>query len=110
MILDTVWRIMWALPLVLAVGMVAVLILRRFLGPAKHMHRKAQRMSLHESLSVSDDTRVHLIEVDGGRYLIVESARQAALQALNGGAGDVARSTAQLRLPWLRPVRGGGLR
>lgn len=78
---DTLWRLAWALPLVLAVGFVAVLLLKRFGLPVQAVAEEAaRRMNLRESLTLSEDTRVHLIEVDRKTYLVVESARQAVLQ------------------------------
>ena len=79
--METLWRLAWALPLVLVTGVVAVLTLRRFVVPTQGTSQPAQRMNLRESLSLSDDTRVHLIEIDGQVFLVVESLRHTLLQS-----------------------------
>lgn len=79
--METLWRLAWALPLVLLTGMVAVLTLRRFVVPTQGTGQQTQRMNLRESLSLSDDTRVHLIEIDRQVLLIVESSRHTLLQS-----------------------------
>jgi flagellar biogenesis protein FliO len=79
--METLWRLAWALPLVLATGVVAVLTLRRFVVPTQGASQQAQRMNLRESLSLSDDTRVHLIEIDRQMFLVVESSRQTVLKS-----------------------------
>lgn len=80
--MELVLRLAWALPLVLAVGLVTLLILKRFLVPGAAVLRQTQRMRLDASLPLSDDTCVHLIEVEGKPYLILESTRQAALHPM----------------------------
>jgi hypothetical protein len=70
-------RLAWALPLVLLVGFGALLILKRFLELPQRSTAK-RRMTLHESLALSRDTRLFLIEVDGCAYLVTESAKQPA--------------------------------
>jgi flagellar biogenesis protein FliO len=77
---DALLRLAWALPLVLAIGVAAALVLKRFVLPAASETPKGQRLSLRESLSVSDDTRLHLLEVDGKTHLLIESGRQTVLQ------------------------------
>jgi len=89
--MDSVWRLVWALPLVLAVGFVAVLLLKRYGLPAVKHTPPEQRMSLRESLSLSDGTRTYLIEIDRTPYLLVESTRQTLLQPMPTKAADVAR-------------------
>jgi flagellar biogenesis protein FliO len=76
---DPLLRLLWALPFVLLVGVAAALMLRRIVKPAVHSPRSALRMSLSESLQLSEHTRVHLIEFDNDSYLLVESMQHAAL-------------------------------
>jgi flagellar biogenesis protein FliO len=99
--MDAAWRLAWALPLVLAVGVVAMLVLRRVLVPALPARRQIQRMSLCESLELSEHTRVHIIEVDGREFVVLESAQQATLQSVSQSAGP-SRSTMQLGPSWTR--------
>ncbi len=80
--MESAWRLVWALPLVLAVGVAAVLVLRRFVTPMTPAAPRGPRVSLRDSLALSDHTRVHCIDVDGRAFLVVESAQQAALHAL----------------------------
>lgn len=104
--MDMVWRLTWALPLTVLVGGGIVLLLRQILGQGKFATRTLQRMVKRESLIVSDDTRLHLVEVDGRPYVLVESARSASFHnappvlqpaGLRGGSS----------VPWLRGLRSG---
>jgi flagellar biogenesis protein FliO len=79
--MDALWRLLWALPLVLALGAAAVLLLKRFIGPVAAARRLGRRMSACESVALSDETRVHLLEVDGKAWLVVESSRHATVQS-----------------------------
>ncbi|HKU15151.1 MAG TPA: hypothetical protein VJQ52_12205 [Steroidobacteraceae bacterium] len=77
---DALLRLAWALPLVLGIGVAAALVLKRFVVPVASGTPQGQRLSLRESLAVSADTRLHLLEVDGRTHLLVESARATVLQ------------------------------
>lgn len=79
---DAALRLAWALPLVLAIGGLAVLMLKRLLLPGAAVRTSTQRLSVRESLSVSDATRVHLIDVDGTSYIIVESTSHTSVQGV----------------------------
>jgi flagellar biogenesis protein FliO len=103
--MNALSRLLWALPLVLATGVAAMLLLRRFVVPMQTRSRDARRLSLRESLAVSDDTRLHLVEIDQQPYVIVESARGAVLQAMPAAAVDAQRSAARLTPRWLRRLR-----
>lgn len=84
--MDAIWKLIWALPLVLVTGAVLVLLLKHVVyAPASH--RSLQRMRSCESLALSARTRLHLLELDGKAYLLVESERQAQLQPLEAGRG-----------------------
>ncbi len=88
--METLYRLGWALPLVLAVGVAAVLVLKRY-GPAVRLGGpEALRMRVRESLALSQHTCVHWIEVDRQAFLVLESQRHATLQAMpariKGGA------------------------
>lgn len=107
--MDIVWRLAWALPLVLLVGTVAMLILRRFVVPPSAAQRQA-RLGVRESLTLSDGTSVHLIEVEGRAYLVVESVRHAVIQAVLPPAGELSHSAVAPRPRWLQAFRYGGAR
>ena len=106
--MDTLWRLAWALPLVAAIGAATVLVLRRFLVPGNKAGRAAQPLNARASLELSDHTRVHLIEVEGRAYLLVESTQQVTLQPLTVQAGDVARPSRVLASAWMRVLHRAG--
>ncbi len=102
--MDAAWRMVWALPLVVVIGTLAVLVLRRFVAPSRPAADNAKRMSVRESLSLSDETRVHLLEIDGKGYLVVESAHPGVLQApLHANDASFAPKPGP---PWLRRMCG----
>jgi hypothetical protein len=61
-----------------------------------------RRLNLRETLDVSDETRVHLVEIDRQSYLVVESTRNAVLQPTQAHAGEAQRSAARLGPAWAR--------
>lgn len=89
---DSLTRLLWALPLVLALGVVAMLAIKRGLdrlglqGPSP-----AEPMRLRQTLALPDGLQAHLLEIDGQSLLV-----------LPGQAG--AAATVQL-LPRPAPVR-----
>ena len=104
--MDAAWRLIWALPLVLALGTAAILVLRRFIAP-KAAAANVSRALTRGTLTLSEHTRVYLVEVDGRPFLVVESAQQAALHAL-APAAEASRAAA--RAPWLQRVLSGAPR
>jgi flagellar biogenesis protein FliO len=104
--MDILIRLAWALPLVLAVGLAAMLVLRRFVVPAAGGSGPTRRMSVRESLALSDETRAHLVEIDGKPYLIVESLRRTALEPLQVGVAEPRRSAGVSHARWLRMFTG----
>jgi flagellar biogenesis protein FliO len=92
------WTLAWALPAVLILGLVAALVLRRFYTNVHERESQRCRLHLSESLTLSEETRVHLIAIDGETHVLVESARNATLQ--------FARSPLALarRRPWTRSL------
>jgi flagellar biogenesis protein FliO len=100
--METLWRLAWALPLVLLVGAVTVLLLKRFAVPTLPSNRSAPRLTLQESLSVSDDTRLHLVAVDRRTFLVVESSRHAQMHQVSEGGSEIARQPARFTPPWVR--------
>ena len=78
--MDALLRLAWALPLVLGIGIAAAFVLKRFVVPAASAAPQGQRLNLRESLAISEETRLHLLEVDGKAHLVIESARQTVLQ------------------------------
>jgi flagellar biogenesis protein FliO len=100
--MDALLRLAWALPLVLGIGIGSMLVLRRFVIAAPAAARPTQRLRMRESLSLSDETRVHLIEVDDRPYLVVESVRQAVLQPTAPLAVESARAPNRIGLSWMQ--------
>jgi flagellar biogenesis protein FliO len=106
---DTVWRLIWALPLVLVTGTAAMLVLKRILTPVSPPVEPGRHMALRESLTVSDGTRMHLIEVNRQNYLLVESATNTVLQCLQPQA-DLSRQRPVSGPPWAQRLARGLLR
>ncbi|MET0534973.1 MAG: hypothetical protein ABW171_12170 [Steroidobacter sp.] len=101
--MNAAWKLAWALPLVLAIGVGAMLLLRKFLVPvARQAGDDQPRMVVRQSLPVSEQTSVHLIEVDGRDYLVVESARQAVVQTLSSAAIEHSHSRWRIGPAWMR--------
>jgi flagellar biogenesis protein FliO len=100
--MSTLWRLVWALPLVLATGVGVMLLLKRFVVPMESKPRDVRRLNLRETLNVSDETRVHLVEIDRQSYLIVESTRNAVLQPAQSAAVEAQRSAARPVPAWAR--------
>ena len=104
--MDMLWRLTWVLPFTVLVGGGIILLLRQILGQGKFAPRTLQRMVKQESLIVSDDTRLHLLEVDGRPYVLVESVRSATLHDVPS-VSQPAGSRGGLPVPWLRGLRSG---
>lgn len=105
---DALLRLAWALPLVLGLGVAAAFVLKRFVVPVADASPQRQRLSLRESLSVSDDTRLHLLEVDGKPHLLVESARATVLQWTP--AGETSRASGPVVPRWAQRFYKGAPR
>lgn len=80
------WRLSWALPLVLAIGVLSILALKRWgitrlRGPAQ-ANEPEPELRLVADLRISDDTRIFLLETGGQRWLITESRQHTATQVL----------------------------
>jgi hypothetical protein len=101
--MNSLLRLLWALPLVLAVGAAAMLVLRRFLVPATSPPG-ASRVAVRETVALSDHTRVHLLEIDGSGYLVVESTRSASLQPTAARVREPAGWPGRSRPRWLGPL------
>jgi flagellar biogenesis protein FliO len=80
------------------VGAIIMLVLRRFVLPASSMSRPIQRMRALESVTLSEATSAHLVEVDGKSYVVIESTRQAVVQAVQA----TPRAQARVGPPWLQ--------
>lgn len=83
---DHLWRLAWALPLVLVIGVLFILALKRWgitrlpgLMPAVV---NTTDLRVVTDLQVSGDTRVYLLEAGGQRWLLTESRLSASTQAL----------------------------
>lgn len=104
--MNALWRLLWALPLVLAIGAASMLVLRRFVVPAAREKPGVRRMVARETLPLSAQTRVHLVEVDGSSYLILESTHNAALQSLTTPRREASHTTGRSQPTWLRHFSG----
>ena len=108
--MDTLWRLVWALPLVLVTGFAAMLVLKRFMAASPPATRDIRRLTLRESLTLSEESRLHLIEVDRETYLIIESSRHAALQSIRPPAGEATHLPHRFAPPWVRRFYKGRAR
>jgi flagellar biogenesis protein FliO len=73
---EILWRLAWALPLVLALGVAAAWALGR-LGAARAPRERGPRLRVLESVNVSEGLRIHLLEVDRRTVVVAESAQHA---------------------------------
>jgi len=104
---DALWRLAWALPMVLAIGVASVLVLRRWVVP----HRQGEatgRLRVLESLPLSDDTRLYVIDVDRRPLLLVESSREITLQDVAAAAGAGMRHGPATGRAWIQRPWGVG--
>lgn len=100
--MDALTRLIWALPLVLLMGLGVVLLLRRFVVPVPLQQQHRSRMKLSESLTLSDYTCAHLIEIDGRTYAVIESTRQLTFHALAAQVHELPRVSTLFRPAWLQ--------
>src|SRR5262249_5356339 len=98
--MNALWRLVWALPLVLATGAAVMLLLRRVV-PIPGNVRAAAQLKVRETLNLSDETRVHLVEIERQRFLVVESSRNAVLQSVQASA-QLADAKPRLGPAWAR--------
>ena len=100
--MDTLWRLVWALPLVLITGAAIVCVLKQVIVRNGASQSETRRMQLRESLCVSPQTRVHLVELDRRPYILVESEHGTVLQAAGAGTSESSRSRTVATRPGLR--------
>lgn len=83
---DHLWRLAWALPLVLLIGVLFILALKRWginrLPGWMPANEPASGLRVAAELAVSDDTRVYLLEAGGQRWLLTESRQHTSTQAV----------------------------
>jgi len=100
------WRLVWALPLVLLSGVGIALLLKRFVVADEGKQAAAERrMHLRESLALSDETRVHLIELDRQAYVVVESKRHITFEIAAREVAAATRVSARSAPTWLQQLR-----
>lgn len=96
---DQLWRLAWALPLVLAIGVTFILALRRWgitrlpgwlpaslsaqLPHAPRTVANSESLRVVTELAVSADTCVYLLEAGGQRWLLTESRVSTSIQSLD---------------------------
>lgn len=83
---DQVWRLVWALPLVLIIGIGAMLLLKRLgIGvgqrPSATPDAAASTPTLVSSTPLTDHTRALVVEHGGQRWVVFESTAQIAVHA-----------------------------
>ncbi len=79
---DSLSRLLWALPLVLGVGVIAILLLKRALDRVGVSAQVTERLQLAQSVDLSEGQRAHLLEVDGQCVLVVAGPNHTVLQLL----------------------------
>jgi flagellar biogenesis protein FliO len=104
--MATMWRLLWALPLVLLVGVAVMLILRRFMTPTPREQVEPQRLRMQGAVTLSANTQVYLVEADSKGYLVVESDRPTTVQEVAPTAGAPMHA-ARFGPPWLRRLYRG---
>jgi hypothetical protein len=78
---DIVGRMVWALPLVLGLGVFAIVAIKRVLDRLG-VAPTVEPMRLAQSLNVSDGMRAHLLTVGSNWVLIFESSAAPVVQVL----------------------------
>lgn len=77
---DQLWRLTWALPLVVLIGVGAIFWLKR-MGVGIAPSGPAALPVVHSDTAVSAHTRVLVVEVEGRRFAVFESTAQISVQA-----------------------------
>jgi hypothetical protein len=71
---DSLLRLAWALPLVLTVGVLGMLLLKRVLAAGGQLKGPVDDLVLQRSLKLSETTAAHVIAVEGKKLMIIESS------------------------------------
>ena len=66
-------RLWWALPVVLLIGVAAIWLLKRSLPSLARGGEARAALALEQSLSLSDRTTAHVLNVQGRRIVVIES-------------------------------------
>ncbi len=77
-------RLAWALPLVLVIGVAAIWALKRWLLLLGRASAPGAALALEQSLSLSERATAHVLNVQGRRVLVVESANAIGTLELEG--------------------------
>jgi flagellar biogenesis protein FliO len=83
---DSLSRLLWALPLVLGVGVLGILALKRWLVLLGRAPSAGSALALQQSLALSERATAHLLQVDGRRLLVVETASAVSTVELDAPA------------------------
>jgi len=78
-VIEALWRLSWALPLVAVVGISAIFVVRRFVGVGVAGAAAKPRLALAETLRATEDTAIHVLEFERRTFLLVESVRPVTL-------------------------------
>jgi hypothetical protein len=80
---DSLSRLVWALPLVLVLGVVAILIVKRSLDRLGVRGADApESMRLRQTLALPDGLQAHLLDIDGQSLLVLSGHGPATVQLL----------------------------
>lgn len=103
---DSLFRLAWALPLVLLIGIAAIYGLKRLgVGQAAAAAPGAETIVVVSEKSLSEHTHVFVLEHQRQQYLVFESRVSLSVQALPA-AGSVASGPVPMGLQaWLRGRR-----
>lgn len=70
---DSLARLLWALPLVLLLGVASIWLLKRWLVQIGRVPGASTPLVLEQSMALSERATAHLLEIGGRRVLVVES-------------------------------------
>lgn len=96
-------RLIWALPLVLMIGVGLLLLLKRWgigVGPLGQAANASGSIHIVQSLDISPQTKVMQVSVNGRTYLVFESA--ANLQVLPANENMARPANSQVLFPWTK--------
>ena len=93
------WRLTWALPLVIAIGVGLIYWLKR-MGVGQSASGSPTEPRLISSTAMSEHTRVLIVEVNHQQFVVFESSAQITVQPLDA----IGQLPSPLIFPW-RPVR-----
>lgn len=105
---EQLWRLAWALPLVIAIGVGLILWLKR-LGLGQGAAAEPEQPVLRSQTKLSDQTSVLVVDVGSQTYVVFESQAHIAVQAQGAERGLPVRhpfmTAGSVAFPWRQPGR-----